>query len=209
MLADRVAATALLDRTAPGTATVDEVWLSAPSEQLPAVREVLADSPAATATVVYRDDLAAGLAADPVAARSLTLLAVAGLAAVLLAVAAVATAVRAEREESAADLYALELDGLPRARLRRALALRGVLAVVIGGLVGVVGGGVAAGVGIPLLVTGPGGTAVDPPLRTVLATPLTGLTIAVTLAGMLAAAALAARTGLAGARLTPPAEDLR
>ena len=70
----------------------------------------------------YRSDLAASIAADPVALRSIALLTVAGAVALLLAMVAAAATVRADHDETAGDQYALELDGLPPARLRGAAA---------------------------------------------------------------------------------------
>ena len=190
VLADRAAVTAVLSRIAPGTAYVSQLWIAAPVDKLDQVRAVLAGSPAVTATLTYRSDLARTISGDPVATRSILLLSLAGVIALLLAAVSCAAAVRANLDESAAEHLALELDGLGPASLRRVLLIRAGLVLGLGVLVGVLGGLVLAAVAVRLVVTGPGGTAVIPPLRVVVAA---GPTVAV-----IAAAAL---LGLAGCLL--------
>lgn len=209
VLADRSGAAALLDRSAPGTAAVNQVWISAPAAELPALRTALESSPAAAAAITYRSDLTQAIAGDPVATRSIWLLRVAGAIAVLLAMVASATQVRAELDESAADHFALELDGLEPRRLRSVLVLRSVSVVAVGIPLGIIGGIAIAESAVRLVVTGPGGTAVNPPLRVVIATAGTAWAMVAALVGCVLACAVAAATGFREPALRQPELDLR
>jgi hypothetical protein len=111
--------------------------------------------------------VAAAVATDPVAVRSAALLEVAGIVALLLGLLAVAVGLRSDVVETAADQYALELDGLPPARLRALVALRALLVLAVGVPLGILGGLLVVRVAVRLLVTGPGGAPVVPPLRVV------------------------------------------
>lgn len=208
VLGDRATVAALVDRAAPGTATVTQVWLSVPEGALPQVRAALQDSGASAATITWAADVQRRVADDPVSVRTVGLVVLAGGVAMLLAVAAAAGLVRADRDEAAPDWFALELDGLPPPQLRRLLVLRAVSVLAVGAVVGLAGGALLAAVATRLLVTGPGGVPVEPPLRVVLGAPAPALALAVGLLAALAAAVLTARTAYAG-RLTAPELDLR
>lgn len=208
VLADRAAVAGLLDRAAPGTATVTQVWLSVPEGAQPQVRSALQDSGASAATITWAADVQRRIADDPVSVRTVGLVVLAGGVAMLLAVAAAAGLVRADRDEAAPDWFALELDGLPPPQLRRLLVLRAVSVLAVGAVVGLAGGALLAAVTTGLLVTGPGGVPVEPPLRVVLSAPAPALALAAGLLAALVAAVLTARTAYAG-RLTEPELDLR
>jgi hypothetical protein len=165
VLADRTAVVALLNHSAPGTAAVSQVWIDAPGDSLGGVRDLLRSAPANTATVTFRSELERAIADDPVATRSIVLLSWAGVIALLLAMVAAAGGVRADVEASRTDQLALELDGLTPGRLRGRLLTRAGLVAVVGTPLGIVGGVVLTVLGVRLLVTGPGGGAVIPPLR--------------------------------------------
>src|SRR4029453_18133430 len=105
---------------------------------------------------------------DPVATRSILLLVVAGAVALGLAMVAAGTAVRADVEESQVDQLALELDGVTPADLRSRLLRRGILVAVVGVPIGITGGLLLTVLSGRLLLTGPGGEVVLPPLRVVL-----------------------------------------
>ncbi len=208
-LADRAAATELLSRVAPGTAYVSQVWISAPGESLAAVRAELDGSPASTATIRYRADLADAIAGDPVATRSILLLTVSGAIALLLAAVACAAAARAHRDEAGAELLAVELDGVVPGTLRRVVLARSGLALALGVVVGVIGGLALATVTVPLVVTGPGGVAVTPPLRVVFAFGPTAAVVAAAGALGLAGCAVVALTGFRHRLPELPEVDLR
>lgn len=194
LVADLGRVRSLLDTTDPGTGGVSQVWLAAPGPALDQVRAVLDTSPARAATLRYRSEVARQIAEDPVAVRSILLLRVAGLVALLLALTAAATVTRADLAETGDDEFALELDGLPPVRLRWLIFGRTAAAALVGVAVGTVGGLTLVRVTVRLLVAGPGGEAVVPPLRAVAATPTTGLVVgAAVVASLLAAAAVAAQ----------------
>jgi hypothetical protein len=194
LLADRPTVVSLLNQLAPGTAFVSQVWIAVPEESLATVRHTLESSPASATALSFRADLARAIIGDPVAARSILLLVAAGAVALGLAMVAAATAVRADVEESHVDQLALEHDGVTPAGLRSRLLWRGMLVAVVGVPIGVAGGLLLTLLGVRLLLTGPGGEVVVPPLRPVLG-GLSVLLVAVTAAvGVLAASLVAAGT---------------
>lgn len=209
VLADRRAATAVLDRVAPGTAFVEQVWIASPDDQLAGVRTALSNSAAATATVAYRADVREALASDPVAVRTVWLLTAAGLVALLLALVAVATTVRAGREESAADAFALELNGVRPAVLRAGLFGTTVGLLVVSVPVGLIGGVAGAYAVVPLLAAGADGSVVEPPLQVVVATGGVLGPVAILAAGCLAVAAAVAATQFRSGRLRQPETETR
>ena len=194
LVADRPTVVSLLNQVAPGTAFVSRVWIAVPEESLATVRDTLESSPASATTLSFRADLARAIIGEPVATRSILLLVVAGAVALGLAMVAAGTAVRADVEESRVDQLALELDGVTPAGLRSRLLRRGMLVAVVGVPIGLAGGVLLTVLGVRLLLTGPGGEVVVPPLRPVLGgVPV--LLVAVTAAvGVLAASLIAAWT---------------
>jgi hypothetical protein len=194
LIADRPTVVSLLNQVAPGTAFVSQVWITVPEESLATVRGTLESSPASSTTLSFRADLARSIIGDPVATRSILLLVVAGAVALGLAMVAAATAVRADIEESRVDQLALEHDGVTPASLRSRLLWRAILVAAVGVPIGVAGGLLLSVLGVRLLLTGPGGEVVVPPLRPVLG-GLSVLLVAITAAvGVLAASLIAAWT---------------
>jgi hypothetical protein len=209
LVADRTAMTAVLDATAPGTAAVTQVWISAPAAQVPALERSLRGSPAVGATLLLRSAMVAGIADDPVAVRAALLLAVSALVALALAVTASATAVRSDRAQAAVDLFALEVQGLPPPRLRRLLVGRASLILLVGIPAGLVGGLAVTAVAVRLLVTGPNGGIAIPPLRVVATTLSTAGVIAAVVLGALLAAGLVALAAFRAVHPRQPDLDLR
>jgi hypothetical protein len=126
-----------------------------------------------------------------------------------LAMVAAATAVRADLAQTAADAYALELDGLATPQLRLISVVRAAFILLAGIPLGVLGGLLLTTVAVRLLVTGPGGAAVEPPLRVVFeAGPTLLVVVAAALGGVLAAGAAAA-TALRRPLPHEPEVDLR
>ena len=208
LLADRTAVAALVDRTAPGTAPVTQVWVSAPGTSLPAVRAELTSS-ASAATVRYRVDLASAYAHDPVTSGFLALLGAAGLVALLLGLVAVVGGVRGDRELAAADLFALEVDGVGPGALRRVLLTRAGLVLAVGLPVGLLAGTGLAAAATRLLGTGPDGRPLVPPPHVVLASSPTALVLVAAVVGTVLAASLTAAASLREPVLTAPELDLR
>ena len=207
VLADRVAVAALVDRTAPGTAPVAQVWVAAPADE-GAVRAELTAS-ASAATLTYRDDLARRFAEDPVTTGFVALLAAAGVVASLLGLVAVVGGVRGDRDASAADLFALEVDGVGPGSLRRVLLARAALVLAVGLPVGLLAGAGLAAAATRLLGTGPDGRPLTPPLHVVLAAPPTALAVVGALVGTVLAASLTAAASLREPGLAAPELDLR
>ncbi len=208
VLADRAAVAALVDRTAPGTAPVAQVWVAAPGAGADAVRAALT-SAASAATLTFRSDVAGTLATDPVTRGFVAVLATAGVVALLLALVAVVGGVRGDRDSSAADLFALEVDGVRPEALRRVLLARAGLVLAVGLPVGLLGGAALAAAAARLLATGPDGRPVTPPLQVVLVSAPTGLVLVVGVLGTVAVAAVAAAVSLREPRLAAPELDLR
>ncbi|WP_375423099.1 hypothetical protein [uncultured Friedmanniella sp.] len=194
VLAERGQVAALLDRYAPGTAAVTQLWVSAPADTLPAVRTALAPAAAADVGLSYRADLETAIDDDPVSSRTTAFFSLVSAATVLLALVGLLTAVRADLETSVADQLALELDGVRPAGLRSVLRTRATL-LLIGLPLGALGGVVVVRVAVRVLTLGPGGVPVDPPLRVVLpllpalAAGLGGLLVALLGIGVLTAGA--------------------
>ena len=206
VVADRPTVVSLLNQVAPGTAFVSRVWIAVPPESLATVRDTLEASPAAATTLAFRADLARAIIGDPVATRSILLLVAAGAVALGLAMVAAGTAVRADVEESQVDQVALELDGVTPSGLRSRLLRRGLLVAIVGVPIGITFGLLLTVLGVRLLLTGPGGEVVVPPLRPVLG-GLPVLVVAVTAAvGVVAASLVTAATAFRDA--WPPATDL-
>ncbi|WP_375431679.1 hypothetical protein [uncultured Friedmanniella sp.] len=208
VLAARDQVAQLLDRSAPGTAVVSQLWVTVPATSLPAVRNALEPAVAAGVDVAYRTDLAAAIAADPVSSRTTGFLTVVGVGTLLLTLVALLTAVRADQERVAADQLALELDGVRPARLRTVLRLRASLLLVAVPL-GMAGGLVVEWVAVQLLTLGPGGVPVEPPLRVTLPS-LAGVAgvVGALLLAVLAVLALTA-TAYRQPRPVAPDTDLR
>ena len=99
----------------------------------------------------------------------MALLAAAGLVAFLLGLVAVVGGVRGDRELAAADLFALEVDGVGPGALRRVLLTRAALVLAVGLPVGLLAGAGLAAAATRLLGTGPDGRPLTPPLHVVLA----------------------------------------
>lgn len=207
VVADRTAVAALVDRTAPGTGPVAQVWVAAPGDEGAVRAELTATASAATLT--YRDDLRRGFAEDPVTTGFVALLAAAGVVASLLGLVAVVGGVRGDRDLSAADLFALEVDGVGPESLRRVLLARAALVLAVGLPVGLPAGAGLAAVATRLLGSGPDGRPLTPPLDVVLAAPPTVLVVVGALAGTVLAAALTAAASLREPGLAAPELDLR
>lgn len=207
-LADRSAVAALVDRTAPGTGPVAQVWVAAPPASRAAVRAELTASSSA-ATLRYRDDLARGFASDPVTTGFVALLGAAGLVAFLLGLVAVVGGVRGEVEQSGADLFALEVDGVGPAALRRVLLTRAALVLAVGLPVGLLAGAGLAAAATRLLGTGPDGRPLTPPPHVVLASAPTALVLLAAVVGTFLATGLTASASLREPVLAAPELDLR
>ena len=127
-----------------------------------------------------------------------------GVVASLLGLVAVVGGVRGDRDLSAADLFALEVDGVGPGALRRVLLARAALVLAVGLPVGLLAGAGLAAAATRLLGTGPDGRPLDPPLAVVLAAPPTALVVVGALVGTVLAAALTAAASPVNPASPPP-----
>ena len=153
-----------LDADAPGTATPDELWLSAPNGA-GRVGQELRRPPFAALVVASREELQSQLASEPLS-RGITLtLSAAALIAVLLAAVGFWLTLVGDARDERGELFDLEAQGVPPATLRRQLRVRSLVLVAFGAI-----GGVALGLILSRLVVSVIGvsaetTVPDPPLR--------------------------------------------
>ena len=209
LLADRASVAAILDRSAPGTATVSQVWISAPASAMPALASALSTPPTSKATVYLRGQIKGLLAADPVATRSAVLLEMAGVIALLMAMTAMAMSVHVDQQDSAADHLAWEVDGLGPPAIRRVLFVRVCAVIGLGVPLGAFAGIALTGTAVALIGVGAGGTNVQPPLTISLGAGWTSIVIGVTVLACLAASAVAAATAFRERFPQLPELDLR
>ena len=164
VVADRSVLETALNAARPGAGFASELWLDvSPSRRL-AVAARLRRPPFPLLAVSSQARLEHRLRSDPVARAALAMLETAAVTAIVLALLGLVLGVVSERRDEAAELFDLEAQGLPPARLRRQLQLR---ALVVGGA-GLVGGALT-GLVLSLLVVGfveltANATAPNPPL---------------------------------------------
>jgi hypothetical protein len=145
VVADRAAASRLMDLGNPGSGQPGELWIDGAEGVLD---RGLAQAPFDRLDVRRQAAVAAALRADPVARGASGLLVAGALLTLLVAAAAVVLLVVAERYDDAAQAYAWEADGVAPSTLRRALWWRAVAVVVPA-----VPAGVVAGVGLSTLTS--------------------------------------------------------
>jgi hypothetical protein len=145
VVADRAAASRLMDLGNPGSGQPGELWVDGSAAVLD---RGLAQAPFDRLDVRRQVAVAAALRADPVARGASGLLVAGALLTLLVAAAAVVLLVVAERYDDAAQAYAWEADGVAPSTLRRALWWRAVAVVVPA-----VPAGVVAGVGLSTLTS--------------------------------------------------------
>lgn len=189
-IADRSAVSGIVSADAPGSQPVTQVWLAAPAEQLGALRTALDGSAAGAATITERAVIEQTLRADPTTRRTILMVMIAALIALLLAWVAIALAVRADHDGAASEQLALELDGLTPSRLRLLLLGRSLGAGVLGIALGALAGVWAAASGVPALA---GSATVVPALR-IVGQSSAGWIALITMLGAALAVVVAART---------------
>src|SRR5436190_1234168 len=145
VVADRRLVETALNASQPATGFPTELWLNA-SRPLD-VR--LRRPPFDVLSVASQAGLERSLRHDPVARGALLMLEVASVTALVLALLGLVLGVVSERRDEAADLFALDAQGLPPASLRRQLRLRALVVGVSGAA-----GGVRPALVLSLLVVG-------------------------------------------------------
>ena len=137
-----------LDARDPGTGSVSELWLAAPTGRADQLADALRSAPYDRLRSDLRAADEAQLAADPLAVGASRLLTGSALLALLVAVVALVLLGLAEQRNESAQLYAWESDGVAPSTLRRALFVRTVAVVAVG-----VPGGVLMGLVLSMLTT--------------------------------------------------------
>jgi len=165
VVADRAALDTALNASAPGSGFPTELWLDVPPSRLAVVEARLRKPPFTALAISSRSGLEHSLRKEPVARGALAMLEAAALTAVALALLALVLGAVSERRDEAAELFDLEAQGVPPARLRRQLRLRASLAGAAGAL-----GGLLTGLALSLLVVRfveltANATAPEPPLE--------------------------------------------
>ena len=209
VVADRAALRAWLDAEQPGTGGAREAWVSAPEMTPDRLAATLAAEPYAALRTDVREMRAEEIRDDPIGSASVRLLlftAVVGLAVALLAVILL---VRGERSDDAAELYALEADGLAPPTLRRVLLVRAASAVLVAAPAGVALGLLLSSLGSDLVALDAAGEAPTPPLLPAVGVGWAVAVVLVAAAVGLAAAAATARRQLREPLPVVPALDLR
>jgi len=183
-----------LDADAPGTGSVDELWLR--SSDPAAVTRALAAAPFDQVAVDARQDRVDRLAGDPVAHGATGLLTGSAVLAFVVALLALVLLVVAERRDEAAQLYAWESDGVTPRTLRRSLLLRAVAVVVIAVPGGVIIGLLLSRLSTALVRLTAVGTDPVPPLALAVSAQWSVLAVAAGVAAGLAVCAAVAAAAL-------------
>ncbi len=132
VVADVHALADALDARDPGTGSVNELWLAAPTVGAQDLARALTAPPFDLLRTDLRQAREDRLAGDPVARGATSLLIGSALLALVVALVALVLLVVAERRDEAAQLYAWESDGVAPRVLRLSLFLRAVAVVVVG-----------------------------------------------------------------------------
>ena len=165
VLADREALSTALNADAPGSAVVDEIWLSAPSgRDEERMKAVLSRSAFAGLETSFRGDLRAELDREPVARASILALLVATVVGFVLAVAGLALALTTDIRDERAELFDLEAQGATPALLRRHLRLRSLGVLGFGTLFGLGLGAILSTIVVDVVRVTAGGLFPEPPL---------------------------------------------
>jgi hypothetical protein len=196
-----------LDADAPGTGSVDELWLR--SSDPAAVTGALAAAPFDQVAVDARQDRVDRLAGDPVAHGATGLLTGSAVLAFVVALLALVLLVVAERRDEAAQLYAWESDGVTPRTLRRSLLLRAVAVVVIAVPGGVIIGLLLSRLSTALVRLTAVGTDPVPPLALAVSAQWSVLAVAAGVAAGLAVCAAVAAAALREPLPSRPEEGLR
>ena len=209
VVADRAALRAWLDAEQPGTGGAREAWVSAPDVAADRLADTLAAEPYAALRTDVRELRAQGIRDDPIGSASVRLLLFTAVVGLMVALLAVILLVRGERSDDAAELYALEADGLTPPTLRRVLLVRAASAVLLAAPAGVVLGLVLSGLGSDLVALDAAGEAPTPPLLPAVGVGWAVVVVLVAAVVGLAAAAATARQQLREPLPIVPALDLR
>ena len=202
VVADRRSLDTALNASQPGAGFPTELWLDASRSGLAALESRLRRPPFDVLAVSSQARLEHELRSDPVARAALVLLEAAAITAIVLALLGLVLGAVSERRDDAAELFDLEAQGMPPARLRRQLRLRALVVASAGAA-----GGILTGLVLSMLVVGfveltANATAPNPPL--VLTLDWLVLVVAALAAAAFAVVLVGVVTGRAFRGATPP-----
>jgi hypothetical protein len=202
VVSDRRTVDTALNASQPGTGFPTELWLDVAPSRRAAVGARLRRPPFDVLSVSSQARLEHELRSDPVARAALVLLEAAAVTAIVLALLGLVLGAVSERRDEAAELFDLEAQGLPPARLRRQLRLRALVVAVAGAA-----GGILTGLVLSVLVVGfveltANATSPNPPL--VLSLDWLVVVLSALAAAALAVALVGFATGRAFRGASPP-----
>jgi hypothetical protein len=191
VLADGATVATALSADAPGTATVNEVWLDAPRARRVQIAAALRRPPFDVLQVTSRKALLQDLRSEPLARGTLITLAVAAAAALALALVGLLLGVVSDLRDERGELFDLEAQGAAPDTLRRHLRLRTGLVAAFGVVGGIATGAVLAALILAVVTLTAGAGSPQPPLRLELDWPvlLLGLVVYFVAAGVVVGAA--------------------
>ncbi|HZT90554.1 MAG TPA: FtsX-like permease family protein [Gaiellaceae bacterium] len=196
VVADRAAASTLLDSHSPGLGTTDELWLDVPASHEAATARLLAHRPFTQLSVQSHAAVLAQLEADPLARGALYTLAGTAGVALLLALVGLLLAVVGDMRDERGELFDLEAQGAAPATIRAHLRLRALLVAAFGVAGGMALGAVLSALVVSLVAATASASEPEPPLRLALDLPVLALAAAAYV--VLAAALVGAATALRG-----------
>jgi hypothetical protein len=194
VVADRRTLDTALNASQPGAGFPSELWLDVAPARRDAVEARLRRPPFDVLSVSSQARLEHELRSDPVARAALVLLEAAAVTAIVLALLGLVLGAVSERRDDAAELFDLEAQGMPPARLRRQLRLRALVVAAAGVVGGILTGLVLSGLVVGFVELTANATSPNPPLV------LSLDWLVVVLSGLAAAALATALVGLATGR---------
>jgi hypothetical protein len=187
-----------LDASAPGTATPDELWLSAPAASVQQLGRELRRRPFTSLELASRRVLQRQLSSQPLARGIILTLAAAGAIALLLAAFGFWVTLISDTRDEKGELFDLEAQGVAPSTLRRQLRSRALLLIGFGAGGGLLLGLVLARLVVSVISVSAETTPPDPPLRYEPAWATDGLALLLLAAVLIGLTELTIRRALRG-----------
>ena len=192
VVADEATLSTALNARRPGAAVTNEIWLGAPSAELPRLERALRDEPFSALALETRAALEARLEDDPLARGTVLALTATAFVALGLALVGLVLLVRGDLGDERGELFDLEAQGADPRLLTFHVRGRAALVGLAGTLAGLASGAALAGLVVSVVTVTAGGTSGLPPLDLVL--DWRGLALTVALFGVVAGVLVAATT---------------